>query len=230
MSLASILVLLMAVMGLYSNPALVGNSTLKAQVDTMATQVIALATQALAQPPETQLGTAPTSSQPFSAVMPTSTASTTAPIVINVVPPVQQAAPVQNIVQNAPVLGAVAPVKILPLISNTIIEHFTLSSTSISFYPGNGNIYDTLFVTVNCDNWNSPGTNAIMSSGTWPAIITSDCTTPSSTYDITSVSENNPAVISGLTPGMAYYYDFTATKDGVSTTRKHTFSAKTSLK
>jgi hypothetical protein len=94
MSLASILTMLTAILGLYSNPQIAQNAQLKAQIDTLAGQAIAAAEQALAQAPTTQLGTVPSSGS-LNVSVPSSTASST-PIVVNITPaqPTTPAAPV----------------------------------------------------------------------------------------------------------------------------------------
>jgi hypothetical protein len=111
MNIATLLVLLQAIVSLYSNPQLAQNATLKAQVDLMANQVIALTNQTLSQPANTQLGSAPTSSVSIS--LPTST-DNTQPIVVTVNPPIQQIitpvvtpTPVVVVPSSSPVLGAI---------------------------------------------------------------------------------------------------------------------------
>ena len=93
MSLASILTMLTAILGLYGNPQIAQNAQLKAQVDALAGQAIAAAEQALAQSPTTELGTAVSSSS-LSVTVPSSTVSST-PIVVNITPaqPTAPAAP-----------------------------------------------------------------------------------------------------------------------------------------
>ena len=197
MNLSIIIVLLQTVLSLLSTPNL--SVTAREQANNMASQVVSLATQALSQPTTTQLGVLPNSS--ISVVVPT---STTQPIVVNVLPQVQQDFPV---ITNQ-TLGLAAPiVPKKPLISNGIIQVDSRSSKSITVHIDKTNsTFDSLILTFHCDMVNSP-----------------QCETATSTYDVTN--SNAPFTIDGLSSGTNYRFDFVATNDGMTTSRNDMGSA-----
>ena len=108
MSLASILTLLTAILGLYSNPQIAQNVQLKSQVDALAGQAIAAAEQALAQPQTTQSGAVPSSGNLSVNVPPPSASST--PIVVNITP-------AQPAVSAPAAMTTPAPTQIVPYLT-----------------------------------------------------------------------------------------------------------------
>lgn len=105
-SLAQILAIGQAIFALYANPQVIANPQLKAVVDSMATQEIALMQEALSLPPETALGSSSTSTITIN------DASNMVQVVVN--PPQQQVQQIQPIQQPSPVqnLGTVGPIEI----------------------------------------------------------------------------------------------------------------------
>lgn len=208
MNLASVIILLQLAIGLLSNPSLAQNASLQAQATAFANQAITIATQALSQPPQTQLGVIPTSSTVFSPIIssvPTTTdTSTPPPITIIINPPVQ-----------APSLGTVnqtttpssTPIIPPPLpvfqSSGSGLNITGETSSSISMYFSPGRLKgDTFMLEVKCDLANLRtvnGKNCL--SFISPAAI-----------DITNnTSPNNQIVINGLMPDSRWRFTVTAT-------------------
>lgn len=144
MNLASVIILLQLAIGLLSNPSLAQNASLQAQATAFANQAITIATQALSQPPQTQLGVIPTSSTVFSPIVssvPTTTdTSTPPPITIIINPPTQ-----------APSLGTVnqttTPPSISPILPNVQIAQ--AGADYITFKINKAGIYQNLSININ---------------------------------------------------------------------------------
>lgn len=189
MNLATIIVLLQAVLGLLSTPNL--SPAAQLQANQLAGQVISMATQALAQPPDTQLGSAPSST--FTITAPTST-DNSQPIVINVTPAATEPLPV---IAQPPQSVATATVVTAPSFfgSGSSLEETAVTSSSISVYFHPGKLVgDTFSLTAKCDTVNMG--------------LGADCTSyiPQAVDITQNTDSNHPVTISGLVPCAKYRF------------------------